>query len=317
MDRKAPIAIFIYKRPDHLKRTLQTLIANRGFKPNRVTVFADGPKCDDDVPAVEGARKTAIDFLGPTARYVFADENQGLANSVIGGVKRLVSEQGRVIVLEDDLSLDRNFLSFMDLGLEHYRDFENIYQICGHQVALPSREGRYTPMVLPFTSTWGWATWERAWQHFDHAASGWEDLLSDKEKRRAFNLNGAYDYSTMLLRQMNGDIDSWGIRWYWSVFKRNGLSLFPPETLILNHGFDRHGTHGTGVLRRFGSGRLNIEESEPDLSRTNVILPQPVLDDVVYKSVQEAHRKANGGNVGAFADYLKRFAYLSKKRLQA
>jgi hypothetical protein len=49
----------------------------------------------------------------------------------------------------------------------------------------------------------------------------------------------------MLNNQMMGHIDSWAIRWYWSVFRRNGLVLYPPASLIRNIGLDGSGTHGS------------------------------------------------------------------------
>jgi hypothetical protein len=51
----------------------------------------------------------------------------------------------------------------------------------------------------------------------------------------------------MLMMQMeNKKIDSWAIRWLWSVFINNGLVLFPSSTLVLNIGYDESATHTTG-----------------------------------------------------------------------
>jgi hypothetical protein len=33
-------------------------------------------------------------------------------------------------------------------------------------------------------------------------------------------------YFGMLKRQMNGEIDSWAIRWYYTVFAHDGLAVF-------------------------------------------------------------------------------------------
>ena len=34
---------------------------------------------------------------------------------------------------------------------------------------------------LPFTTSWGWATWKRAWDLFDIYAIGWQELLKDRK----------------------------------------------------------------------------------------------------------------------------------------
>ena len=66
---------------------------------------------------------------------------------------------------------------------------------------------------------------------FDPAAEGWERLIDDSILRRRFDMDGVYHYSQMLQRQMSGEIDSWAIRWYWTVFKATGIVLFRPTCL--------------------------------------------------------------------------------------
>jgi acetyltransferase-like isoleucine patch superfamily enzyme len=96
-------------------------------------------------------------------------------------------------------------------------------------------------------SSWGWATWKRAWDTFDKFATGYEILKTDKVLARKFDLNGTYPYSSMLYKQMETkELDSWAIRWWWSIFRNRGLTLFPDKSLVRNIGFDKSGTHTTG-----------------------------------------------------------------------
>jgi hypothetical protein len=93
------------------------------------------------------------------------------------------------------------------------------------------------------TTSWGWGTWARAWQHFDPESLGFARLKGDANLRKRFNLDGAYDYFSMLEAQIAGRVDSWAVRWYLSVFMRGGSTLFPVKTLVENCGFDGSGTH--------------------------------------------------------------------------
>jgi len=77
----------------------------------------------------------------------------------------------------------------------------------------------------------------------------------------------AYDYAAMLEAQMAGRRDIWGIRWYWSVFCQNGLSLFPPQSLVRNTGQDGSGTHGGGFLRKFSPPGRGIRKEIRPLCR--------------------------------------------------
>lgn len=42
----APIIVFAYNRPDHLKRTLTALTKNKEAKESDLFIFVDGPKSD-------------------------------------------------------------------------------------------------------------------------------------------------------------------------------------------------------------------------------------------------------------------------------
>lgn len=96
--------------------------------------------------------------------------------------------------------------------------------------------------MLPYTTTLGWATWDRARKFFDSKMTGYVNLKSDKILQNKFNLNGGYPYYNLLLKQISGDVHSWGIAWYLSVFMKSGLVLYPRQSLVA-HDFDGSGTH--------------------------------------------------------------------------
>ena len=243
----APVALFVYQRPDHTARTIAALKGCDGFAATPVTVFADGAKGEADRAAVEAVRALVAAEL-PTAMLVAAPANQGLARSIIAGVDRIIAAHGQVIVLEDDLIVAPDFLTFMNAALDRYADDERVMQVSGY---LPRVARRFDAAIfLPQTSSWTWATWQRAWRAFEAAPSATERLATDAALRRRFNRQGTYDYARALTRQMRGETDSWAIRWYWSVFKAGGLTLYPPQTLAANIGFDGSGTHGARGIAR-------------------------------------------------------------------
>ncbi|WP_062344982.1 glycosyltransferase [Novosphingobium sp. CCH12-A3] len=284
----APVALFAYNRPSHLERTLRSLLACEGADLTAITVFIDGPKSASSAAVTEEVRRVALDALGARADIRVQASNQGLSNSIIAGVGALLAEHGTAIVVEDDLTLAPQFLEFMNAALQRYRTNENVFQVSGHMFDVPEFADRSEAMFLPFTTTWGWATWDRAWKAFDATAAGWIRLREDKLLRRRFDLNGVYPYTWLMERQQRGQSDSWGIRWYWSVFKRNGVSLFPPVSMVRNNGQDGSGTHGKGVVAKFN---LETERS---------ILESPVLPDLAkvnapdFALVRKAIWRQNG-----------------------
>lgn len=285
--------MFAYKRPEHLRRTLTALLNCEAVEQTPITVFIDGPQSPRDTAAVAATRGVAEQLLGSTATIEVAETNRGLARSITSGVSRLVEEHGRIIVLEDDLEVSRGFLSYMNMALDLYAENDNVFQISGHMFDVPEFRSRTRALFLPFTTTWGWATWARAWRLYDPSAEGWQTLLADRRQRLLFDLNGAYPYAAMLYRQMRAGTDSWGIRWYWAVFKAGGLCVFPPRSLVRNWGYDGTGTHGSGVVAEFDAG----DDWEPPL-----IVEPPLsikVDAADLATISAAIWRLNGGWKGA------------------
>lgn len=300
MNYHAPIAIFCYRRPDHLRNTLESLMRCEGLEQSPLIVYGDGPRNAEEVAAVEETRATAKAMLGERAEYHFSEVNLGLSRSVIAGVSDAVSRFGRAIVVEDDLDLSPSFLTFMNQALDRYADEERVFQVSGYMFDVPELKAASSALFLPFTVSWGWATWKRAWDQFDPQATGWEALRTNKVMRRRFNLDGSYDYATMLMRQMAGLRNSWAVRWYWSVFKANGLVLFPPVSLVSNTGFDGSGTHGRGLLRKFS-------KNKQVLSSTDINLPEIVQFDAgLYSHVKKALWQQNGGWIAPIVGRMRR-----------
>lgn len=307
--KSAPIALFIFKRADHLERTIRSLKQCDGFIGSKVVVFGDGPRGTHEVSDVASTRALAKELLGPNVEFHFSETNLGLSKSVIDGVTAVVARFGRVIAIEDDLEMSPGFLNFVNAALDRYAADPAVFQISGHMFDAPAVARGGSAIFLPFTTTWGWATWRRAWDCFDPLARGWESLSTDRDLRRQFNLGGCYDYASMLEHQMAGRGDSWGIRWYWSVFQQRGLACFPPCSLIRNIGMDGSGTHGRGVLRGFR------QRAELDSAGSIQLPAEAAVDQETFHSVKQAIWQQNGGWVGAAADFCRRrLSFLRKIR---
>jgi Glycosyltransferase like family 2 len=295
----APIAIFAYNRPEHLKATLQSLAQCPQWSMSRVILYCDGPRTQRDEAAVLGVRAIARSLDHRHIEIVERDSNLGLGKSVMQGVTDLCERFGRVIVVEDDLLVSGSFLSYLNRALDVYEQRRDVYQVSAHMFDVPEFAKRNSALLLPMITTWGWATWARAWREFDVNVRGSERLSSDGPYRRRFNLGNHYDYFNMLLRQKAGKGD-WGVCWYWTVFAADGLSCFPPRSLVLNTGMDGSGTNGRGILRRFRGSSLDSSTLEIDIP------PDAALcSEDEFSAVKRAIWRQNGGWRGWAVDRAK------------
>ncbi len=239
----APIVIFAFNRPGHLSNLFTSLLTNPEAQFSKIYLFIDGPRSSDDNKPIEATRKIGEQFSSFLNITIFQNEkNIGLSESILGGIDKVLLNHDRVIVLEDDLELSSNFLSFINRGLEVHTNDLSVASIQGFSlIDLKSAQSSY---FLRGADCWGWATWSNRWDSLVRDPRILLDQLRSKKLTTDFDLNGAYPYTNMLERNCNKAIDSWAIRWHASMFLEGKVSLYPAKSLVRNMGRDGSGTHG-------------------------------------------------------------------------
>ena len=241
----APILLFTYNRLAHTRRCVEALLKNSLATESELFIYSDDAKNDTQQAAVNEVRYYIHNIRGfKQITIIQRDENWGLARNIIDGVTTQVNRYGKVIVLEDDLVVTPHFLQFMNDALETYKDEPKV----GHIQACDFTQDPTLPdtFLIKWTGSWGWATWDRAWKHFNPNG---QELLQELEERKltyTFDFNGKYGYTRMLRRQIAGKNNSWAIRWNASLFLKGILSLNVGRSLVQNEGFDGSGTHCGG-----------------------------------------------------------------------
>jgi hypothetical protein len=248
----APVALFVFNRPDHTRQTLEALRRNRLSAQTPLFVFADGPKSnasDAERAQIEATRALVRSEPWTNSIKIFeAETNRGLADSIVSGVTRVLEEFDRIIVLEDDIITSPGFLEYMNRALTLYAEESRVMHISGYMYPLRTR--RNGTAFLRVLSCWGWATWGRAWKHYHSDIEVHYQGLNTPHAVRKFNIEGHADFYRQLLDNRSGRIRSWAVRWYASWLAQGGLTLFPTRSLVRNIGHDGTGVH-CGVDHRF------------------------------------------------------------------
>ncbi|PQJ32175.1 hypothetical protein BST92_09670 [Nonlabens arenilitoris] len=241
----APIALFIYNRPEHSRKTLEALKKNDFAKDSVLFVYADGPKDNattQELLKIEQTRDVIKSKKWCKEIHIIeSKKNKGLANSVIDGVTEVLSKNDSVIVLEDDIVTEKGFLKFMNQSLELYKDEERVFGISGYKFDCdkPIKQSTY---FLPIMSSWGYATWSHSWSKIDFNANRLNQKVFDRNLKDQMRF-GTLDFYGMLQSQVSGRLDSWAVRFYTSMLLQNGVFLFPNKSLLRNIGFDGSGVH--------------------------------------------------------------------------
>ncbi|NUN70027.1 MAG: glycosyltransferase family 2 protein [Bacteroidetes bacterium] len=252
MSPLAPIALFAYSRPEHTRRTVEALQANAMAQDSDLFVFSDAAKDPSVRSGVEAVRRYIGSITGfRTLTIVERERNMGLAASIIDGVTSLTDSHGSVIVVEDDLVTSPYFLQYMNEGLQMYRDDEQVISIHGY--VYPVRTPLPESFFIRGADCWGWATWKRGWDLFEHDGRMLLQKLKEQRLDHAFDWDGTYGNIRMLERQIAGKVNSWAIRWHASAFLQGRLTLYPGTSLVRNIGGDAMATH-TKSLTEFQTG---------------------------------------------------------------
>jgi glycosyltransferase involved in cell wall biosynthesis len=236
------ISIFGYNRPDHLKRLLQSLLPQSHDIP--IYLFIDAPSKESDVELVRATRDVASSF--PTIISKTNTINKGLSAQIVETLTDLFRTYNFVIVLEDDLILAPFFIDFLVTHLPLLSVNSRILQISGHMFDLPFNLIT-SPLLLPVSTSWGWATSSEIW--FDFISQTSSLTQSTPSNLFKFNLYGCFGFAHILKKTINNELSSWAILFYLYLFNSKGYVVHPPRSLVLNSGFNGASTHGSLMLR--------------------------------------------------------------------
>ena len=264
----APIALFVFNRLDHTRRTVAALQKNILADQSDLIIYSDGPKDTAESRAsVLAVREYLTTIAGfKSVKIIEREKNFGLAQSIISGVSEVIAQSGKIIVLEDDMLSSRHFLEYMNEGLTNYQNDESVISIHGY--IYPVQKTLPETFFLKGADCWGWATWQRGWELFEADGQKLLDELIARKSTQEFDFSGTQAYTQMLRDQIAGKNNSWAIRWYASAFLKNKLTLYPGRSLISNIGFDNSGTH-CGITDDFGTPE-QVENVKIDIKKIEI-----------------------------------------------
>lgn len=263
----APVIVFAYNRPDHLRKTLTWLGQNELANESTLYIFCDGPKHNattEQLAKVENVREVAHEVavvpMFKEVHVIEREENLGLGTSVISGVTEIINKYGKVIVLEDDLETSPYFLSYMNQCLDHYDARKSVFSITGLSRPHPERffpqDYPYDVYCAPVHRPWGWATWADRWNQVDWGANAYKILKANPQIRKAFE-RGGIDNWDELYRQQELGLNLWSVRFGLAHFVNHAVSIAPIVSYVHNDGWGDDSTNCKGDGSNWKYDELN------------------------------------------------------------
>lgn len=278
---KSAVLFVVFNRPDTTARVFETI---RAAKPPRLYVAADGPRVgrDGEVVLCDQVRKLATQVDWPCNLYtLFQDNNLGCKIGVSTAINWFFENEEQGIVLEDDILPQPSFFEYCDEMLDRYKNDTRVSMVSGCNLLSKRLEVQHSYFFSRYVHIWGWATWRRAWRHYDVNMIQWPAFQACGSLTKL--LDGDIplaNYWERIFNQVHaGKIDTWDYQWVFTCWMQGGLEILPARNLIENLGFGPDATHTT-----MDTPQILLESSPQDLD-----FPMLHPNDVERSLVADLH----------------------------
>jgi len=243
-NKSIPVALFVFNRPHLTAKVFERI---RAARPEKLLVIADGPRParPDDVQLCRATREIVGSPDWPCQLMTnFADENLGCRRRVSSGLDWAFQECSEAIILEDDCIPCPSFFGFCSEMLQHYRKDPRIVHIGGANFQDGKHRGEASYFFSRYPHTWGWASWRRAWRHYDVSISTWPEAREQAWLQSVLDEPREIKYWENIFERLHSAmIDTWDYQWVYICWRLGGLSILPNENLVTNIGVGPDATH--------------------------------------------------------------------------
>jgi hypothetical protein len=276
MDMKTAVAFIVYSRPETTRRVFERI---RKAKPPRIYLIADGPKVPEQSSVCEEVRnivESGIDWNCELNR-IYSDKNLGCARRVQTGLDLVFKQEDQAIILEDDTLPDPSFFKFCEELLFRYKSNESVFHICGMNMFPQLFTGENSYCFTSIANMWGWATWSRAWKHYDLQMKDWA-TENQKELLNKWCLGNSLRKGMAKMFDIhcnNNDPWTWDYQWFYACWRNGGMAVLPAKNIVSNIGIGPSATHTVSdisiplfpsCLQSLNSPLTHPQEIERDLS---------------------------------------------------
>lgn len=275
------ILLVVFRRDDLAKKMMDNIVSSGA---TRVYVACDAARENraGEAEKVENVRRIIKSYSGRINLFTkFNDVNMGCARNMSSSISWFLEHEESGIILEDDCYPDQSFYPFCAELLERYKDDERVMQIAGYNYYESASKDIKEDYFFSYIGwQWGWATWRRAWKHFDMNVTKWKEF-----KNRGLHFNSPFfPLRNLRLDELANGIncDSWAYPWQGCMAMEGGLSVVPTKSLVVNIGVGYGCTHGIdlGKALQFGS---NLHTVSFPLRHAEFVVSNVAYDNHIKK----------------------------------
>jgi hypothetical protein len=239
------VLFLVFNRIEPVKQTFERIKAAR---PPRLYIASDGPRTG--VEGEDGLVHDVRDYIMShidwecEVQTLYREANLGCKVAVSSAIDWFFTHEEEGIILEDDCLPSSSFFMFCQSMLEHYREDARIGLVAGFNFGYANDRLQYDYFFSKYGPIWGWASWRRAWQHYDVNMHHLEEVDSLDILPNYFS-NNLHIQKKFFWRTRDGLIDTWDYQWSFARLINHMYSIVPKTNMIKNIGFGEDATHTT------------------------------------------------------------------------
>ncbi|MBP5328956.1 MAG: glycosyltransferase family 61 protein [Spirochaetaceae bacterium] len=261
---EVPVLFLTFNRLDTAKQVFGQI---KKQQPTKLFFASDGPRNTvyGEKEKVEEVRNWVLSQIDwdCEVKTLFRDENLGCGKAVSSAISWFFENVEYGIILEDDCMPSDSFFVYCETLLKKYMDNPRIMHIAGNNPLEISVSGNDSYYFSKIQQCWGWASWRRAWQHFEYSISNTDDFCKSKRFKQIFRHSTERSYWKRVFGEMaQHKINTWDYQWVYAILKNCGICINPCKNLISNLGFSADALHTADVtapqnnMKRYEIGEI-------------------------------------------------------------
>ncbi len=233
-----PILFLIFNRPDTTQKVFDEI---KKVRPKQLFVVADGARTNEEQKLCNQARKiiNQIDWDCEIHKN-YSDKNLGCKIRVSSGIDWFFENVEKGIILEDDCVPHQNFFRYCEELLKKYKDNNKIMSISGNNFQGDHKRGSGSYYFSNYFHCWGWATWRRAWKHYNVKMKTFPEFKRQKKIENIFKKKEAQLYWLNIFdNAYHNLVNTWDYQYLYTILNNKGVNIIPNTNLVSNIGSNK------------------------------------------------------------------------------
>lgn len=278
----AVLCIF-FVRDEQFKKSFEQV---KKARPRVLLLWQDGPRESNpkDIEGIMKCRHIAEDIDWDCKVYKMYNQiNYGCDPSTFYAHKWAFSIVDECIILEDDVVVSQSFFTYCKELLDRYESDSRINRICGMNNIGILENSPYDYFFSTTGSVWGWATWKRVADTWDHEYSFLDNQYHIELLKKIKDKKRFPEYLKKCIRHRETGKPHWETINSFSAFLNSRLNIIPTKNMVCNIGVTENATHSVSDIKYMPKGLRKVFNMEVFELEGPINHPPYVIENVEYK----------------------------------